>query len=180
MAKNVDISASGEGIITLGQDTWNIADGFTKIKILRLLIEIDLYETIAQFGKKDLEEQIEIDTLADKRYEALERVLFDLKQLIGNCRFSIDEKKDKEIVSSFISRLQEVENVMSGVATEFTNQVTHERILVINENHFKKCFDILRNVKDELNFSINRAGLIFRQNENVDLDKIMHDIIEGA
>ena len=34
-------NASGESVIGLGEKAWNIADGFTKIKILKILIELD-------------------------------------------------------------------------------------------------------------------------------------------
>lgn len=172
--------ASGENVISVGQQVWNIADGFTKIKILRIIIEIDLYETIAKFGKKDLEEDVNPDLLSERRVEALERVLFDLKQLLGNCRFKLDEKKDKEIVAILYDRIENVEQNFDNVADEKRNDVTHERILAINEEHFNACFDILRNIKDELNFPIDRAGLIFRHDESINLDEVMRTIVEGG
>ena len=60
------------------------------------------------------------------------------------------------------------------------NDVTKEDQLRVNEPHFKKCFDILQHIKDELNFPVNRAGLIFRQGEELDLDAIMRTIEEGG
>ena len=172
---------AGEGVVSLGTEAWNIADGFTKIKILRLLIQLDLHETIAKFGYNEQEEGQSIyqESIPQKRKEALERMLFTLRQLIGNCRFSIDEKRDKELINTFLKRLENVEDVIDGITTEFFNDVTHETLLVINEKHFNGCFEILRNIKDELNFPLNRANLIFKQSEELDLDRLMSDIIEG-
>lgn len=173
-------NASGEGVISLGTQAWNIADGFTKIKILRLLIELDLHETIAMFGKKDMEEQIPDEHLPYRRVEAFERMIFSLKQLIGNCKFSIEKGNDEKAISGMMERIEQVEEVADGIASKFINDVTKDEELRINETHFKICFDILRSVKDELNFPINRAGLIFRQSDEMDLDKIMNDIVEGG
>lgn len=171
--------ADGEGVITLGQQAWNIADGFTKIKILKLLIELDLYETIAFFGKQNFDDQIPPEQISQKRVEGLERVVFILKQLIGNCRFSI-EKEHEDLINSFYTRLSNVEKHLDGIADFTRNDVTKEDELTINEEHFRKCFDICRNIKDEINFPLNASGLIFRQSEEMDLDKIMNDIIEGG
>jgi len=38
----------------------------------------------------------------------------------------------------------------------------------------------LQDVKDKLNTPLNNAGLIFRPTEEVDLDKIMAEIVEGG
>lgn len=172
--------ADGEGVVSLGTQAWNIADGFTKIKILRLLIEIDLHETIAMFGRKDMEEQIDPSTIPERRAEAFERLIFSMKQLIGNCRFSIEKGEDEKLVGSLLDRIKAVEEVADGVADFYVNDVTKEEEIKINESHFKVCFNILRNIKDELNFPINRAGLIFRQSDEMDLDKIMRDLEEGG
>jgi len=173
-------NASGESVVSLGTQAWNIADGFTKIKILRLLIQIDIDETIAMFGKKDMEEQVPREDIPYRRVEGFERMLFNMRQLIGNCRFSIEKGSDEEAVEGMMERIDSVETVADGIATELVNDVTKENELRINEDHFRKCFNILRNIKDALNFPINRAGLIFRQSDEMDLDKMMNDIAMGG
>lgn len=172
--------SSGEDVVSLGTQAWNIADGFTKIKILRLLIELDLHETISMFGKKDMDEQIPFESIPYRRVEAFQRMIFCLRQLIGNCKFAVEKGADEKSISGMTERIDQVEEVGDGIADEFINDVTKEDELRINEKHFRACFDILRSIKDELNFPINRAGLIFRQSDEMDLDKIMNDIIEGG
>ena len=97
-----------------------------------------------------------------------------------NCRFSIEKGADEKTIAGMIERIDQVETVADGIASKFINDITKEDELKINENHFRICFDILRAIKDELNFPINRAGLIFRQSDEMDLDKMMNDIIEGG
>jgi len=173
-------NASGEGVISLGSQAWNIADGFTKIKILRLLIQIDLDEEITMFGKKDEQDVVSQQDIPYRRVEYFDKLLFHLKQLIGNCKFAIEKGKDEEVIGYLMERIENVEEVRDGISIEKYNAVTKENVLSINEKHFRKCFNVLRGIKDELNFPINRGGLIFRQSDEMDLDKIMKDIIEGG
>lgn len=172
--------AGGEDVVGLGTQAWNIADGFTKIKILRLIIQLDIDEEIAMFGRKDENDPTPQEDIPSKRVEAFEKFLFHLKQLIGNCKFSIEKGVDEKIIAQFLERIEAVEEVSDGIASYFINDVTKESDLRINERHFKTCFNILQKIKDELNFPINRAGLIFRQGETLDLDEIMRSIEDGG
>ena len=171
---------AGEDAVGLGTQAWNIADGFTKIKILRLIIQLDLDEEIAMFGRKDDQDQTSYEEIPYKRVEAFERFIFHLRQLIGNCKFAIEKGIDEKIIQQFEDRIDQVDEVGDGIANQFFNDVTKENTLTINEDHFKKCFRILQHIKDELNFPVNRAGLIFRQGETLDLDAIIRNIEEGG
>jgi len=170
---------AGEDAIGLGTQAWNIADGFTKIKILRLIIQLDLDEEIAMFGRKDDQQDVPFEEIPYRRVEAFEKFIFHLRQLIGNCKFAIEKGLDEKIINQFEGRIDQVDAVGDGIASQFFDDVKKENTLIINEDHFKKCFKILQNVKDELNFPVNRAGLIFRQGEEMDLDAIMRNIEDG-
>lgn len=172
--------ASGEDAIGLGTQAWNIADGFTKIKILRLIIQLDLDEEIAMFGRKDEQEDVPNEFIPHRRLEYFQKFIFHLKQLIGNCKFAIEKGYDEKLIKHYEDRIEQVENVADGVASTFTNEVTKEEELKINEKHFKTCFKILQEIKDDLNFPVNRAGLIFRQGDELDLDAVMRQIEDGG
>lgn len=145
------------------------------------MIQLDRYELIAQYGAYDMDEEIifSASEMAQRRVEGINRFLTTLKQLLGNVKFAI-KKGDRDKVEEYIQRLENVEKVIEGVATESENCITHELELNINEPHFKKCFNILHEVKNGINEPINKAGLIFRSSEDIDLDKIMSDIVEGG
>lgn len=172
--------ASGEDAVGLGTQAWNIADGFTKIKILRLIIQLDIDEEIAKFGRKDETDQVLDTQIPYRRVDAFEKFIFHLRQLIGNCKFAIEKGLDEKIIAQFLDRIDQVDEVGDGIADNFINDVTKETELKINEEHFKKCFTILQNIKNELNFPVNRAGLIFRQGEELNLDEIMRSVEEGG
>ena len=172
--------SSGEDAIGLGSEAWNIADGYTKIKILRLLIQLDIDEEIALFGRKDKQDYIPNEVIPQRRIEHYKKFIFHLKQLVGNCKFAIEKGVDEMIINQILTRIENVEKVSDGIHTFISNDVTKEDELVINEDHFLTCMNILQKIKEELNFPVNRAGLIFRQGDTLDLDAIMRQIEEGG
>ena len=84
------------------------------------------------------------------------------------------------MINQFVERINNVEKVLNGIYFKNYNDLTKETITVIDEKHFRKCFDVFRSIKDDLNFPINDAGLIFRSNDSIDLNSFMSDVIEGG
>lgn len=180
MAYRPNLHADGEGVISIGSETWNIADGYTKIKILRLIIMLDLDEELAMFGRRDDLEVIDPKQIAEKRVEAVERMIFHLKQLIGNCMFTIEKGQDEYVVNKFLHRIEQVENVIDGISQVVINDVTKEDELRINERHLRRCVATLTEIKNELNFPLDRAGIIFKKSDELNIDEIMQDVEEGG
>lgn len=171
----------GSGDHSVGTEAWNVADGYTKIKILRNLILLDRWETIAEHGTEEMDEDIIYDQnrITKRRVEAMQRFTSTLRQLIGNVKFAI-KKGYKDQIKQHEERLDLVRDFLPDISETNENVITHEKELVINEDLFQKIFDILQDIKDQLNFPINASGLIFRESEEIDLDKIMNDIVEGG
>lgn len=181
MAKEGDKNISAvDQSLSLGSQAWNVADGYTKIKILRHLVQLDRYENIALYGTEDMDDlPYDPSMISKRREEAIKRVISTLRQLLGNVKFAI-KKEDKPKVDDFVDQVNFVDSLIDGVAFFEENMITHETVLRINEEHFKNCMNTLQRVKDEINFPINNAGLIFRGSDEVDLDKITTEIIEGG
>jgi len=175
--KSGDIS----GDISMGSDNWNIADGYTKAKILKQLIFLDRYDTVAQFGTEDLDEDAIFDdnSINKRRVEGLQRFHSTLKQLLGNVLFAL-KSDDQKRVSGFIDRLKTVEEFLGKCYESKEDRVTHDQLFSIDEKLFRKIVEILQDIKDKINTPLNNANLIFRASEEIDLDKIMHDIVEGG
>jgi len=169
------------GEISTGTDAWNVADGYTKLKILRQLIMLDRWDTIAQFGTEEIEEDKQYDDnhLNKRRVEALQRFHSTIKQLLGNVKFAM-KKADHDQVVAMINRMKIIDEFMPKMYEMKEDLVNHEEIFEINEKMFKKILEILQEVKDQLNTPLNNAGLIFRTSEEIDLDKVMNDIVEGG
>jgi len=161
-------------------EAWNVAEGFTKIKVLRHLITMDRWEVIAEFGTEEIDEAniLTEKQIAKRRVEALQRLYSTLKQLIGNVLFAL-RKGDQAVVKTYLERLKNIEDVLSEVYSVEEDDFDGE-VFEINEKLFKLVREILHSIKDELNTPLNNAGLIFRTSEEVDLDKIMNDLVEGG
>jgi uncharacterized protein Yka (UPF0111/DUF47 family) len=170
--------ASGEGVLGLGTETWNVADGFTKINVLKILIEINLYELMAEFGRQNESEFISPEQMTENRIYGFNRMKFAIKQVTSNCMFKI-EKQDRTRVSSLLNRIKEIEKVSDGIYTTYYNHITKEEKNVVNEKHFSNCLEILSDIKEQLFSILNRAGLIFRKGEETDLDEFMKTVYEG-
>lgn len=83
-------------------------------------------------------------------------------------------------MDEFLIDIEFVENRLDMIVCSEQNFVTGETENKINERHFNNCFKLLRGIKDAMNFPINASGLIFRENDEMDLDKIMEDIVQGG
>jgi len=169
------------GEINTGTDAWNVADGYTKLKILRQLIMLDRWDTIAQFGTEEIEEdqQFNDNHIRKRRVEAIQRFHSTIKQLLGNVKFAM-KKKDHDVIAEMLERIKVIDEFMPKVYDMKEDLINHEEIFDINEKLFKYILEILQDVKDKLNTPLNNAGLIFRTSEEIDLDKIMNDIVEGG
>jgi len=169
------------GEINLGTDTWNVADGYTKLKILRQLIMLDRWETIAQFGTEEIDEDniYNNNQIKKRRVEGLERLHSTIKQLLSNVLFSM-KKDDVTKIKDLIGRVDSAGEFIPKMFDEKEDVINHEITFEINEELFKKILEILSDVKEKLNTPLNNAGLIFRPSEEVDLDKIMGNIIESG
>lgn len=171
--------ASGEGVIQGETTSWNTADGVSKILILKILIEINLYETLAKFGKQNFDDEVMPSEIPYKRVDGIDRMIYSLRQIISNCMFQI-EKEDKPKMMELVARIDLVESYSGAISTTLKNDVTKETELRINEKHFRICLDILSNIKEELHSLLNHAGLIFRRDEGTDLEEFMKDFYQGG
>jgi len=169
------------GDINLGSDAWNVADGYTKLKILRQLIMLDRWDTMSQFGTEEIDEDVGFsdNQINKRRVEALQRFYSTIKQLLGNVLFAL-RKEDQATVKILVDRVEMLNEFIPKAFSTKEDMITHDAEFEIDEPLFKQIIEILQDVKDKLNIPLNNAGLIFRPTEEVDLDKIMAEIVEGG
>lgn len=171
--------SSGE--ISVGTEAWNVADGFTKLKILKNLVFMDRYELVALYGSEDMEaEGLSQHEVNKRRVSGIRRMASCLRLVLGNVKFAITKKDLKEQIESYKKRWKQVDEVLDQTYYYTSNFVNNTSELFINEELFGYCLNILREVKDDLNLPLNYSGLIFRENEEIDLDKIENDIVHGG
>jgi len=166
--------------IPLGTDAWNVADGYSKLKILKHLIYLDRWETISEFGSEEIDEAnlMTEKQIQKRRVEALQRFYSALKQLMGNVKFAL-KKTDQKVIDDLMKRLDVVEEYIHKIYSVDEDDLDGE-VFEINEELFLKIRKILKDIKDQLNTPLNNAGLIFKNTEEINLDKIMEDIVQGG
>lgn len=172
---------SGSDTIDVGTEAWNIAQGYVMTKVLKLTIEIDTYERLAQYGSENMDERnmMEGNVVSLRRIEGIERFASTLRQLIGNVRFAM--KKDGfKTLDILKSRLETVESTLPYTYESYEDEVTHEKVVEIREDLFMNCLRILQDIKDTLNIPMNDAGLVFKASEDFDLEALMDDIALGG
>lgn len=177
MPKSEDFSEIGER----SSETWNIAQGYTFMKILKPLIEIDKLINIARYGTDNVDESFNIhkDVKIAQRIEAIHRLLDELKKIIDNSQFTMN-KTIKEEIEPLEKRLDDIEIVISAISTNKIDHRTGENIIEINENHFTLCMNELRDIKIKLMDALNKASLIFPASDEIDLDKFKNRFIFGG
>lgn len=170
-----------EGDVEFTTEAWNTAEGFVKLKILRLLIQLDKYETLSQYGVEEIGDEAfySPNDIAKRRKDSMYRFCSCLRQLLSNTKFAL-KKQDIIFVDAIMNRVSNVEKFIPDLITSKANMITQEIEILINEDHFSTCFGILQRIKEEINTPLNKAGLIFKESDEMDIDAIMRDIVTGG
>lgn len=175
------IMAEFDQTITKGTEAWNIAQGYTYLKVLKLLVELDKLVNIALYGVENIEDTFQVpqDMKTHFRLIAINRLLEELKKVIENTKFVLS-KPNKELILEYRIRLTKVEFNLEFVKQTQTDMRTKEEKTIILEKQFRECLDELRNIKEEINQPLNDASLIFPSSDEIDLDKLQNKLIFGG
>ncbi len=172
--------SSGENFSS-GTETWNVAQGYVNLKIMAPIWELDGLERISEYGTKNMEENILYtgEQIIQRRIEALSRFASTLLQVMGNVKFAIKSAKRKELTYCEEKTLR-AKKYIKNVSIISSNSITHEEEINIDPVLFEMIFEMLREVKNQLNFPINESGLIFKESGEIDLDRMKQKLIEGG
>jgi hypothetical protein len=162
-------------------EAWNVAQGFTHLKILKPLVEMDKLVKISIYGAESIEESMEYpEQLKTKmRIEAINRIIDLLREVIENTDFAMN-KDCQKLLDDCERRVKLVEGVIHAVYRETMDQRTGETKIIINQEHFTTCLEELRDIKKEICFPLNKQSLIFPSSDEVDLDKLKEQLIYGG
>ena len=152
---------------------WNVAKPYTQDKILKWLVLIDEYQTIATFGYSKIESDVFIRDSNLKntaRLQAFKRLIHAMLSLIRNTKFAI--KKDSKLkFDTHSTRLLLIEKSMWKLRIE-KKRGTRIVELNINEELFDKMMSEIITIIDDINTRLNEADLIFAHTEEYDPKKI--------
>lgn len=173
---NLDLSESGN---------WNVASDFSRIKIMKLLSELDDYEIVCEFGALDILEDFQISDEIKKlaRIKALYRYAKTLRMLIGNTVFAV-KKEDTDKMNKWKKETNDLRKVIPSCEKITINQRDKKRDVNIDESKFNFILDKLIFIKEELLYPLNKAELIYMFKEEFDPKKfkqqLKEDISEGG
>jgi len=173
MSKGVDFTEIQSG-------NWNVAKPFTNEKILKWLVFIDEYQTIATFGYSELEHDIynnNINLQNTARIGALKRLIHAISTLARNTKFALKTKEDKKEFDGHISRLKKINKIINKLVTTIKrgNKIIE---IKINENLFGLIMDDIEDIMDDMNNRMNNADLIFTHTEEFDPKKAKEKLRE--
>lgn len=168
-------------VVEKGTDAWNVAQGYTHLKILKPLVEMDKLVKIAIYGCEHIEESQQLleEFKTIQRIESMNRLIDVLLETIENTDF-VMSKDTKEILDELERRINNVKEVIDGIKSIKTDQRTHSKSVTINEEFFNECLLELRAIKKELPRPLNKKNLIFPSSDEIDLDALKSDLIFGG
>ncbi len=154
----LDMSESGN---------WNAAKHYSERKIVKYLIETDIYYTIAKYGCLDIQEEFIMDPILkdEMRVKAIYRLTTTLQILCDNTKFAV-RAKDKEKIQEFIEELDNIEAILPEVAKVKIDQDQNQKSIKLDKKKFKEMLEDLRKIKREKNTPLNKADKIFTNYEN--------------
>jgi len=160
---------------------WNVAEGYSKTKILKPLVELDRYLIVAEFGAEEMVDEFNMseDLKDSARLKALRRVVSTMLLLIENSKFAL-KKKDTGKFSEYKLQLKLIQSLMKEDII-FKYQINHKsksRKIKIIEEKFDLLLEKLRVIKEEFVIPMNDADLIFSSTEEFDPDKLKREIAE--
>jgi len=152
---------------------WNLAKSYTHQKILTWLIQIDDFRNISVFGFEKLESDIYVRDLNLRntaRLHGLKRWIHAMIFLIRNTKFAV-HKESKDKFEDYIKRLSKIEKNLFKLKIE---KKRGSRIVELNidEDFFEKITSDLDTIMDDINYKLNKAGLIFSPEEEFDIKEI--------
>ena len=156
---------------------WNDAKNYVGGKIHVWLMKIDIYEELATFGFKEIDQDILIKNSilqSTARIKAMKRLIHAIQTLIRNTKFAVD-KTSRGLFDEHRQRLKKIEKSLFKLKIE-KKRGSKIIELSVDEVLFEKMMDELNEIIDDINQKINRAGLIFSQSEDFDIGKLKENL----
>jgi len=170
-----------DGGVHTGTEAWNIAQYYTGFSIAVPLRELNELEDIARFGTLRMDDDIIMsdDRIEKRRADALQRYWNKLKQIILDTIFKV-KHKDKKEAQEIYDRVVDCAKYFDALLEVREDAINHDDKIILNEKFFALIIDYLNARKREYLYVLDRTGLIFRETDEVDLDKLSSDFVHGG
>jgi hypothetical protein len=161
-----------------GTGNWNVAEDFTKEKIMKHMIYADEYEILATYGTSGILEEFSMDAQSKDmmRLRSIERMRKEIEMIINNTLFAIKDPKDKAIMNEHLKTIKSMRTLIPNCKK--MKPAGDKNVISIDEETFNKFLEILVQIKSDINDPINRADMIFINREMFDPKKFKEKVIE--
>ncbi len=170
----------GDDSIISELGNWNVADQYTKGKIMKPLNRCDYYEDIASFGYESIiDELINYDAIPNDiiRYNGLKRLVRELIRLIDNAKFALKKAGTKQTALSYKNKLEKIQRNLYKLVKVQTNQIKKTKTLRIrNLVVFELYLSQVSKIKSKINEPLNANHLIFVDKEEFDPRKFKKNL----
>lgn len=150
---------------------WNVADTFSKRKIMIPLDNCDFYEDIALYGHASfLDELIEYQGPTDElKLRGLRRLVNELIKLAKNARFAMKKDKTRARLLGLQEKLYIIRDKLLPLTYRpYTDESQGIQTIQLNEDAFKKTLEAVSEIKAAINEPLNQNHLIFTDKEEFD------------
>lgn len=150
---------------------WNVADSFSKIKVMVPLATCDIYEDIARYGYDSFFEELD-NVSIDKdelKIRGLDRLINELIKLAKNTRFAMKKEKTQEEMKTLEKHLYKIRDKILPFATKTSvNHRDNTKSVKIDKKIFNRILEAVSEIKSDMNNPLNRNHLIFTDKEEFD------------
>lgn len=160
-----------EKFMTSETGNWNVADSFSKIKIMGPMIKCEAYEDIAINGYEDFaDELMNVSVSTDElQIRALRRLINELIRLAKNTKFAMKRDKTAKDLDVIKNRLELIrDKIFPATFKKCVDQSSGIDFLRINKDIFYLALDKVSEIKSDINLPLNRNHLIFTDREEFD------------
>lgn len=158
------------GYLKSESGNWNVADDFSKVKIMMPLAKCEFYEDIATFGYENFIEELINYNVPNEvaRIKALERLIKELIKICKNCKFAMKKAGTEKKLGLHEKNLNILKKLIPITYVKRTNQSNHTSQILINPKNFDFLLEKIITIKSDINEPLNRNHLIFVDKEIFD------------
>lgn len=162
----------GEDSIVSETGNWNVADTYSKIKIMRPLGMADYYEDIAIFGYESIADELIGYTTPSNdviRIKAMKRLIQTLIRVIDNSKFALKKPGTRDTALGYRVILKKIESTIPNLVRISHNEIEKRNdVFISNESLFLQLLEKLSEIKSKINEPLNKNHLIFTDKEEFD------------
>ncbi len=151
---------------------WNVADQYTKNKIMRPLNRCDYYEDIAYFGYESIVDELgnyQVPPNDLVKIKATKRLIMELIRVIDNSKFALKKGKTRKTALDYKENLKKLHSVLPNLIHISRNRVAGtSSVSIKNFTLFEEILNKISEIKSKINEPLNANHLIFVDKEEFD------------